>query len=249
MEWRDEAVLLAVQRHGETAAIIEVFTPGHGRHAGVVRGGAGRRLAPVLQPGAQIDVTWRARMEDHLGAFTVEPVRSRLGLVMADRLALTGLEAVSGLLAYALPERLPYPDLYARSVRLLDLMAVTQAWPLAYLQWELALLEATGFGLDLSRCAVTGARDGLAYVSPRTGRAVSAAGAGTLAPRLLPLPPCLLGQGSAGNAEIAVAMTTTGHFLERHLALQHAERRFPPARARLAALLARGDPDGDPDSA
>ena len=162
MEWRDEALLIAVRKHGESAAIIEVFTPAHGRHAGVVRGGGGRRLAPALQPGTQLDVTWRARVEDQLGAFTVEPLRSRLGLLLSDRLALAGLEAVAAILAHVLPDRLPFPALYARSVQLLDLMVLTPAWPLAYLQWELALLEATGFGLDLSRCAVTGAREGLA---------------------------------------------------------------------------------------
>lgn len=239
MDWRDEALLIAVRRHGESAAIIEVFTPAHGRHAGVVRGGAGRRLAPALQPGTQLDVTWRARVEDQLGAFTVEPVRSRLGHLLSDRLALAGLEAVTAILAHVLPDRMPYPALYARSVQLLDLMVLTPAWPLAYLQWELSLLEATGFGLDLSRCAVTGAREGLAYVSPRTGRAVSVAGAGDLAPRLLPLPPCLLGRGAADNAEIAVSMATTGHFLERHLAAGQTDRPFPPARARFRALLAR----------
>ncbi len=242
MDWRDEALLIAVRRHGESAAIIEVFTPAHGRHAGVVRGGAGRRLAPALQPGTQLDVTWRARVEDQLGAFTVEPVRSRLGHLLSDRLALAGLEAVTAILAHVLPDRMPNPALYARSVQLLDLMMLTPAWPLAYLQWELALLEATGFGLDLSRCAVTGAREGLAYVSPRTGRAVSVAGAGDLAPRLLPLPPCLLGRGEAGNPEIAEAMGTTGHFLERHLAAGHGDRPFLPARARLRALLARPVP-------
>ena len=239
MEWRDEAVLLAVRKHGESAAIIEVFTPGRGRHAGVVRGGAGRRLVPVLQPGAQLDVTWRARIEDHIGAFSVEPVRSRLGVLMSDRLGLSGLDAVVTLLAYALPERMPYQDLYLRTLQLLDLIAATPAWPLAYLKWELALLEATGFGLDLTRCAVTGACEGLAYVSPRTGRVVSAQGAGDLAPRLLPLPPCLMGQGDAPNDEIALAMSTTGYFLERHLVPQHPAQPFPPARARLAALLAR----------
>jgi DNA repair protein RecO (recombination protein O) len=239
MEWRDEAVLLTVRKHGESAAIIEVFTPGRGRHAGVVRGGAGRRLAPALHPGAQLDLTWRARIEDHIGAFSVEPVRSRLGVLISDRMGLAGLDAVVTLLAYALPERMPYPDLYVRTIRLLDLLAATPAWPLAYLRWELALLEATGFGLDLDRCGVTGVREGLVFVSPRTGRAVSAEGAGEHAPRLLPLPPCLLGRGDAPNEEIALAMSTTGYFLERHLMPQHPAQPFPSARARLAALLAR----------
>lgn len=237
MEWREEGVLLAVRRHGENAAIIEVFTEGRGRHAGVVRGGAGRKLSPILQPGAQLDLTWRARIEDHLGAFTVEPVRSRLSGVMNDRIALAGLNAVCALLSFSLPERAAYPALHARTVRLLDLMPVTPAWPLAYLQWELAFLEDMGFALDLSCCAATGATDGLVYVSPRTGRAVSAAGAGDWADRLLPLPPCLLGVGDAPDSEIALALRTTGHFLHTHLEPRRAGQPFPPARQRLLDRL------------
>jgi len=238
MDWREQGVLLAVRRHGESAAIIEVFTESHGRHAGVVRGGAGRRMAPILQPGAQLDLAWRARLEDHLGVFTVEPVRSRMATAMGDRLALAGLNAVCGLLSYALPERAAYAGLYARSVTLLDLMAVTPAWTLAYLRWEVALLAEMGFALDLTRCAVTGATDGLAYVSPRTGRAVSAAGAGDWAGKLLPLPPCLLGKGEARDAEIAVALRTTGHFLQNHLEPRRSGQPFPPARQRLVDRLA-----------
>src|SRR6056297_903708 len=105
MDWRDEGAVLATRRHGESAAIVELFTPGHGRHAGVVRGGAGRRLAPLLQPGAQLDVSWRARLEGNLGTFTVEPLRSRAAAVMGDRAALAGLSAVTALSAFALPER------------------------------------------------------------------------------------------------------------------------------------------------
>ncbi|PWR04423.1 DNA repair protein RecO [Meridianimarinicoccus roseus] len=240
MDWREEGVLLAVHRHGESAAIIETFTETRGRHAGVVRGGGGRRLGPVLQPGAQLDLAWRARLEDHLGAFTVEPVRSRMAGVAGDRLALSGLTAVCGLLSYALPERAAYPALYRRTVTLLDLMGITPAWPLAYLQWEVALLEELGFALDLTRCAVTGATDDLVFVSPRTGRAVSRAGAGEWADRLLPLPPCLRGQGAAPDAEIAEAMRTTGHFLLTHLEPRRAGQPFPPARQRLVDRLLSG---------
>ena len=119
IDWRDQGVLLIVRRHGESAAIIEAFTAEHGRHAGVVRGGAGRKMAPILQPGAQLDLTWRARLEDHLGAYTVEPVASRAAL-MAERLPLAGLNAITSLLAFCLPEREPAPDLYAHSIALLD---------------------------------------------------------------------------------------------------------------------------------
>ena len=154
MDWRDQGVVLTVRRHGETSAIVEVFTPDRGRHAGIVRGGVGRKLTPVLQPGAQLDLTWRARLEDHLGTFTVEPIQSRAG-VLSDRLALAGLNATLGLLAFLLPEREAHPTLYARSIALLDMLGANDDWPLAYLHWEQALLDDMGFGLDLTACAVT----------------------------------------------------------------------------------------------
>ena len=239
IEWRDEGPLIAVRKHGESAAIIEVFTRSKGRHVGVVRGGQSRRIAPTLQPGAQLDVTWKARLEDHIGAFTVEPLRSRAALVMGDRLALAGLNSICALLSFSMGEREAHPALYDRSVALMDLLGRTDAWTLAYLQWEVALLEEVGFALDLSACAVTGATEGLVYVSPRTGRAVSAAGAGEWADRLLPLPPVLLGEGDDSDAEIACALKVTGHFLEHHLAPSLGDRPVPAARDRLLDLLRR----------
>ena len=238
MEWRDEGVLLSVRPHGESSAIIEVFTALHGRHAGIVRGGASRRLSPILQPGAQLSVTWRARLDDHIGAFVVEPLRSRTG-VLGDRLALGGLTAICALLHVALAEREPHPDLWASSIRLLDALQTAADWPLLYLRWEMRLLEDIGFGLDLSRCAVTGSREDLAYVSPRTGRAVSRAAAGIWASRLLPLPVALLGQGPADRAEIAQGLALTGHFLARELTPMLNGRPLPEARARLIGLLSR----------
>lgn len=239
MEWRGTGILLNVRRHGETSAIIEVFTADKGRHAGVVRGGTSRKIAPILQPGAQLDVAWRARLEDHIGSFSVEPVRSRAALVMNNRLALAGLNAVTGLLGFCLPEREAYPALYARTEQLLDLLGQDDLWPLAYLRWELALLEDMGFGLDLSACAVTGAQDDLAYVSPKTGRAVSVAGAGVWADRLLPLPPVLRGAGDAPDAEIAQGFETTGYFLTTHLAPDLGTRPLPEARARFVDRFSR----------
>ena len=111
IEWRDQGALLSVRRHGETSAIIEVFTAEHGRHAGVVRGGTSRKIAPILQPGAQLDVSWKARLDAHIGTFTVEPVKSRAADLMSDRLTLAGLNAATALLSFALPERAAYPGL------------------------------------------------------------------------------------------------------------------------------------------
>ncbi len=238
MEWRAPGLLIAVRRHGETAAIAEVFTEAQGRHLGLVPGGAGRRMAPHLQPGAELEVTWRARLEGQLGTFAVEPVRNRAAVVMGDRLALAGLTAVCALLARVLPERAPYPRLWAASRTVLDALETVPDWPAAYLRWEVGLLEQLGYGLDLSRCAVTGARTGLAYVSPRTGRAVSLEGAGDWADRLLPLPACLIGRAEATGAELQAALALTGHFLERHFAQEGAPP-LPPARDRLVAALAR----------
>ncbi|KPP90565.1 MAG: DNA repair protein RecO [Rhodobacteraceae bacterium HLUCCA08] len=239
IEWRDDGPVLRARPHGETGVILEVFTRAHGRAAGVVRGGTSRRLAPLLQPGTELQVTWKARLEEHLGAFTVEPLKSRAAQVMADRAALAGLNAVTGLLAFLLPEREPHPALFDRTGALLDLLGVNALWPVAYLRWELALLDELGFGLDLTACAATGATGDLAYVSPRTGRAVSAAGAGGWADRLLPLPPVLRGQGAGEDGGLAQALAVTGHFLSHHLAPALGDRPLPEARQRLVDLLSR----------
>lgn len=239
MEWRAEGLLLSQRRHGENAAIIEVFTETHGRHAGIVRGGASRKIAPLLQPGSQLDLTWRARLEDHLGAFTVEPVKSRAALLMEDRQLLAGLNALTALLTFALPEREAHPALYARTLAVLDMMEEGPFWTLAYLRWEMALLEDLGFGLDLSSCAATGAVEGLTYVSPKTGRAVSTEGAGDWADRLLPLSPALVGAGDGSAAQVSEGLRVTGHFLETRLAPALGTKQIPAARQRLIDMIAR----------
>lgn len=240
MEWRDQGILLRSRRHGETSVIIEVFTPERGRHAGIVRGGTSRKIAPILQPGAQLDLAWRARLEDHIGAFSVEPLRSRAAAAMASRQSLAGLNTVTALLCFCLPEREPHAPLYARTEALLDLLGEWDLWPLAYLQWELALLEDMGYGLDLSACAVTGVTEGLTYVSPKSGRAVSAKGAGDWADKLLPLPDVLRGEGDASDADIAQGFEVTGYFLGTHLAADLGNKPLPDARARFVDAFNRG---------
>ncbi|WP_300033742.1 DNA repair protein RecO [uncultured Roseobacter sp.] len=239
MEWRDQGILLSCRRHGETSAIIEVFTPGHGRHAGVVRGGTSRRIAPHLQPGAQLDLLWRARLEEHIGSFQVEPVRSRAAAALGDRLALAGLNAVTALLGFCLPEREPHGDLYRQTEQLLDLLGQNDIWPLAYLKWEVQLLQDMGYALELDRCAVTGQNDDLFYVSPKSGRAVSRGAAGEWADRMLPLPAVLRGDGEAPDSEIAEAFQTTGYFLQQHLARDLGGRPLPDARARFVDQFSR----------
>lgn len=244
IEWREQGVLLSVRPHGETSTIAEVFTRDHGRYLGVVRGGISRRLAPVMQPGAQLDLTWKARLEDHLGTFSVDPLKGRAGAVLGDRLALSGLSAALALVSFALPEREAHARFFDQFTALLDAMVDGTGWLPAYLDWEMALLEETGFGLDLSACAVRGVNEDLAFVSPRTGRAVSRQGAGDWQARLLPLPDVMLG-GPASLDGIAAGLKTTGYFLEEKLAPALGNRPLPGARARFVDLLARqGQGDG-----
>ena len=239
MEWREDGILLAVRRHGESSAIIEVLTKGHGRHSGIVRGGASRKIAPLLQPGTELDLTWRARLEDHLGGFTAEPKRARAAALMGDRLTLAGLNAMVALLSFALPEREAHPGLYEKTCAVLDMMEDGPYWPLAYLQWELTLLQELGFGLDLSRCAVTGTQDDLRFISPKSGKAVSSRGAGEWAERLLPLSPTLLGQWDGSSEELMKGLKVTGHFLTTWLAPALGNKPIPDARVRLLDLLGR----------
>ncbi|RYI15669.1 MAG: DNA repair protein RecO, partial [Acetobacteraceae bacterium] len=230
-------ILLSMRPHGETSAIIEVMTAGHGRHMGVVRGGASRRMAATLQPGTGLRLDWRARLDDHIGSFTVEPVTSRAHL-LADRLALAGLMAVCALLHEALPERESHPALWRRTLRLMDSLG-QQGWTADYVRWELCLLEEIGFGLELSACAVTGATEGLAYVSPKSGRAVTAAAAGEWADRLVPLPGGLDAEGPLAPEAVLMGLRLTGFFLDRELRPVLHDRPLPEARSRLVDLISR----------
>ncbi|WP_347267821.1 DNA repair protein RecO [Paracoccus sp. (in: a-proteobacteria)] len=234
MEWSGEASVMSLRRHGESAAILTVLARDAGLVSGLVPGGASPRRAAMLQPGGRLALRWRARCEDQLGTFSAEPLRARPGL-LADGLALAGVNAVTALLTYALPERDPHPRLSDATEALLDRMDAGADWAESYLRWELRLLDELGLGLDLGRCAVTGTTAGLAYVSPRSGRAVSAQAAGDWAPRLLPLPAML---GGCGNGGLAEALALSGHFLHSRLAESHAGRPLPAARARLVARLA-----------
>ena len=238
MLWTDEGVLLAVRRHGESGAIVSVFTAQHGRYAGLVRGGFGRRARPVYQPGNLLQITWRARLSEQLGAIAGElkvPLAARL---MLDPARLAGLAAVCALLETTLPERDPHRDLYVTLRVFLEQLDQDRAWLEAYVRFELALLAGLGFGLDLSRCAVTGASEDLVYVSPSSGRAVSRSGAGRYVDRLLALPAFLLDRAPADAAQLSAGLRLTGAFLRRHL-FDASERPLPEARDRLLARLAR----------
>lgn len=236
MDWRDEGVVLGARPHGETSVILDLLTREHGRWAGVVHGGVSRRMRPVLQPGNQVSAAWRARLEGHLGSFSVELSRGRTGLVMADPLRLAALTATCALAGWALPEREAVAGFSARTEALCDAIAGGEGWLRDYPSWEAALLEMAGYGMDLSACA--GGGDGpLAYVSPRSGRAVSEGAARGWEAKLLPLPAVMTG-GAATLEDVRAALRLTGFFLRERMA-PALGRPVPPARDRLEAALAR----------
>jgi len=239
MDWSDHGIVLGARRHGETSVIAELLTRDHGRHLGLVRGGVGRRLRGVLQPGNEVAARWRARLSEHLGSFTIELEASRAAVLMAAPGPLAALNAACALASLAMPEREPHEAMFEATRELLDALEASEGaaarWGPAYVRWELRLLSEMGFGLDLSACAVTGQTDGLAYVSPRTGRAVCAQAAGPYVDRLLPLPAFLWDAGAPPPtpADIAAGLALTGHFLAHHLLSPHGKA-LPPARLRLA---------------
>ena len=216
MEWRDEGVILSVRRHGETSAIAEIFTAQHGRALGLVRGGRSRAQRPVLQAGNAVAAVWRARLEEQLGTYSIEPLDLRAGAIMEAPFRLAGLATITGL-AQQLPEREPHPRLYAAMRVVLEAIADDTLWPALLVRWELGLLEELGFGLDLSNCAATGSRDELIYVSPRSGKAVSAAAGAPYSDRLFRLPAFLREGGSATPADVVDGLTLMSFFLERHV--------------------------------
>lgn len=233
MEWTGEALLIGVRRHGETSLIAEAMVAGRGRCLGLVRGGRSSKLAPALQVGNTIQLTWRARLEEHLGTFSVELMHSRAADLMADRTRLYLAQLVCEHLRL-LPERDPHDRLLGEALSLID-HAPDGA---ALARFELALLYELGFGLDLLSCAATGATTGLTHVSPKTGRAVSRAAAAPYLDRLLPLPSFLRERGNASPDDIRNAFKLTGHFLDRHI--WSARQLDPPAiRDSLVELLSR----------
>ena len=239
MEWSDDAIVLSVRPHGETSAIVEALTRAHGRHLGLVRGGSSRRSKPMLQPGNSVHLHWRARLAEHLGNYTLEPVRSRAGEMLESRERLAGLNAFTSVASAALPEREAHANVYEAAEILMDAMLTEDFthWAPLFVRWEAGLLEALGFGLDLSQCAATGATDDLVYVSPRSGRAVSRAGGAAYKERLFGLPGFLLGSQNAepSRAEIAEGLRLTGYFLMDRV-LQPNGREMPAARMRLDEL-------------
>ncbi|PVX29766.1 DNA repair protein RecO [Sphingomonas pokkalii] len=219
MHLRAEALILSVRPHGEHGAVVRAFTAAHGMQPGYVRGGRSRALRPVLQPSNQVLGTWRARTEEQLAALTVELLHSCAPL-FGEPLPAAALAWVTALTATTLPEALPFPRLHAALEGVLAAIEAAPAargWAVALVRYELLLLAELGFGLDLTRCAVTDATDDLAFVSPKSGIAVSRAGAAGYEARLLALPPFLQTGGEAGWDDILAGLRLTGHFLARDL--------------------------------
>ncbi|AJY46606.1 DNA repair protein RecO [Martelella endophytica] len=218
MEWQDEGIVLGVRRHGETSVIAEVMTAVHGRHLGLVRGGRSRTLRPVLQPGNRVALTWRARLSEHLGEYRVEPLSQRAALLMQSATALYGVQAMAALLRL-LPERDPHGHLLEAMEVIITHLDEPESAGELYVRFELALLNELGFGLDLEKCAASGSRLNLAYVSPKTGRAVSRDAGAPYADRMLSLPPFLRPDlNEAADAEgLSAAFRLTAFFLDRHV--------------------------------
>ena len=230
MEFEDEAYVLSARPFGETGAIVELVTRAHGKYAAHVAGAASRRMKPFLQAGARVTVRYRARTADPLGAAALEPAGEGPSALFDDRLALAGRASAAAVAAGALPEREPHPGAVLGLEALIASLEAPDIWPAVYVRFEAGLLADLGFGLDLSKCAVTGSPDDLVYVSPRTGRAVSAAAGEAYKARLLPLPPFLLSaQGGLSAGDIAAGLAITGHFLDRFV-FAPLNRPLPPAR-------------------
>lgn len=234
MQWSDCGFVVALRRHGESACIVELLTREHGRHLGLVRGGQSPRLRAILQTGNKITAVWRGRLSEHLGFLACELVRAHLAQFIDDPDRLAGLAAAAALISVTLPEREPHADVFTGFASLLAALDSANEWPAHYVSWELSLLSSLGFGLNLARCAVTGATTDLAYVSPRTGRAVCRDVGQPYHDKLLLLPNFLWRDTQADPAQIAQGLRLTEHFLLHHVLLPQG-RAMPAARTRLAA--------------
>ena len=235
MEWQDDGIILGVKRHGESSAIVSLLTRDHGRHAGLVKGAYGKKLRGTLQPGNKIHATWRARLEEHLGSYTVELLTSNTAPLLLDAGKLAALISACAVIEQGFPEREAHPNLY-ETFSSLTIALDHQEWAATYVKWEMSVLTELGFGLDLSQCAATGVVEDLIYVSPKSGRAVSADAGAPYRDKLLNLPGFLLGEGVVETRDVVDSMRLTGYFLSRHLFAAH-DKPMPDARMRLLDWL------------
>jgi DNA repair protein RecO (recombination protein O) len=238
MDWTDEGIVLGVRRHGEANAILELMTREHGRHLGLVRGGASSRQRPVLQPGNSVRATWRARLDEHLGAYTVEGTRLRAGSFLTAAHAVYAITHLAALIRL-LPERDPHETIYSALETIVDNLGSAPTAGASIVRFELQLLAELGFGLDLRSCAATDVTDNLIFVSPKSGRAISAEAGQPWRDSLLPLPAFLGMPGAIPNAdELRDAFALTGFFLSRHM-FEPRGAGLPDARTHLIAAVER----------
>ena len=244
MDWTEQGIVLSARKHGENAAIVTLLTEPHGCHAGLVRGGSGKRLRGVLQPGNIVVAHWRGRLAEHLGSYTCELASGeRVGggatasQFFDDPLRLAALSSACAITEQSLPEREAHPPIYHGLMVLLDNLDA-QDWASAYVKWEMGLLGELGFGMDLQNCAATGSLKNLNYVSPKSGRAVCEEAAEPYRHLLLPLPEFLKTPGACGDKEeILQGLALTGYFLEHHVLVQRSHQSLPTARRRLIEKL------------
>ena len=220
MEWTDDAIVLGVRRHGESSAIVELLTREHGRHLGLVRGGAGSRMRPLLQPGNGVRAVWRARLDEHLGIYAIEATRLRAATLLASSHAVYGVTHLAAL-ARLLPERDPHEGIYEMLEHALEDFDDPGIAAVHLVRFELAMLGELGFGLDLDNCAASGETSDLIYVSPKSGGAVSRTAGEPWRDRLLRLPPFLRHDEGYANAwsdqDLLDGFQLTGLFLLRHV--------------------------------
>lgn len=237
MEWTDRAIVLSTRAHGEGHAVVDLFTPDHGRWSGLVFGGSGRTMSPVLQAGNRVKAQWRGRLEDSLGHFALELETPIAANLMGERLQLAGMSAACAMASACLPEREGHARIFAGLNILIENFEDLEIWPALMARWELGLLGDLGFGLNLDSCAATGATDGLIFVSPKSARAVSAQAGEPYRDKLLPLPAFLRGdRGPLPLSDAIDALYTTGYFIETRL-LHLANRQLPDSRVRVLDLL------------
>lgn len=241
MQWSDDGLVLATRRHGEHALVVQLLTREHGHHAGILRGGQSPRIRAQWQIGNRILVTWKARLAEHLGSVSGELVAGHAPRLFDDRVRLAALMAAASLAATALPEREPHPRAYAGLNALIAALEENDRWAVAYVEWEMTLLEELGFGLDLTRCAATGVTDNLVYVSPRSGQAVSADAGAPYREKMFRLPAFLRKEGAAARPEpedVLDGLALTGFFLDRRVFAPHGGR-MPATRGRYVDVLSQ----------
>jgi DNA repair protein RecO (recombination protein O) len=238
MEWTDEGIVLGVRRHGEAHTLAELMTAKHGRHLGLVRGGISSKLRPILQPGNGVRAVWRARLDQHLGAFTIEGTQFRAERLMLSATASYGIQTLAALVRL-LPERDPHQDIHDALVEIADRLDEPDTAAALIVRFELMLLAELGFGLDLSECAGSGTSEELVYVSPKSGRAVSREAGEPWKDQLLALPAFLVRDCDHNAADVVAGFTLTGFFLARHV-FEPRGLAPPEARAALIATVTRG---------